>query len=320
MKILIIGYGSIGKRYFKILKKYQFDVKIFDTQKLVSLKDKIFFKNSNNAYNWKADIIIICNNSDQHILTLFKFYHDNIKAVLIEKPIDVSFKKIQKLNLSNLDKKKIFVVNNIIYFEPIDLIKKQLKYIGKIYFANIFFGHHLLSMREKKNKESYFLFKKKSGGVALDCIHEVLYSIYLFGNVKKISIRKSKLSDLKVDYEDLVDIDIIHQNNILSKLSLDFIQTIKNRGCEIFGNKGTIIWRSFGKKNVKNSIYLIRKNKSGKEFYKNIFTKYDINDQYEKMIKELVDFSKNRINKNNKLLNFNKFYKYNLKLKDIYNK
>ena len=61
MKILIIGYGSIGNRYHKILKKYSFEIKVFDIQKRAKSKDDIFFKSSHDANNWKADIIIICN-------------------------------------------------------------------------------------------------------------------------------------------------------------------------------------------------------------------------------------------------------------------
>tara|TARA_Y200000002_G_scaffold363576_1_gene351751 strand:- start:325 stop:492 length:168 start_codon:yes stop_codon:yes gene_type:complete len=41
MKVLIVGYGSIGKKYFQIFKNFGCETKIFDKKN--SLKKKIFF-------------------------------------------------------------------------------------------------------------------------------------------------------------------------------------------------------------------------------------------------------------------------------------
>ena len=318
MKVLIIGFGSIGKRYFSIFKKLKCQIKVFEIKYKSENNENFFFNSLNNAKLWGPEIVVICNNSNKHIDTLHGILSKNIKSILIEKPLDTSFKKIEKLKILDINyQKKIFVVNNINYFKPIKLIKKQLYKIGKIKFSNIFFGHNLNEMREKINKNHYISRKNRSGGLILDCIHEIFYSIHLFGLVKKIKVDKFNIANLDINYEDLAKIKLLHENNILSFITLDFIQFIKNRGCEIYGEKGTLIWKSLGKKNPKMYLQIINKNNKGKEIYINKELKFDFNHQYEEMISELINFSKGK-SKQNSLLSLKIFLKLNSILKKIY--
>jgi len=318
MRVLIIGFGSIGKRYFEIFKKLKCKVRVYDTKYKLKINENFLLKSLNEAKLWDPEIVVICNNSNKHIDTLRNILSKNIKSFLIEKPLDTSFKKIESLN--NLDakyKKKIFVVNNINYFKPIKIIKKELYKIGKINFSNIFFGHNLNEMRKKITKNHYIAKKNRSGGLILDCVHEIFYSIYLFGLVKKIKIDKFKISNLNINYEDLAKITLFHKNNIMSFITLDFIQFIKNRGCEIYGKKGTIIWKSLGKKNPIMHLKIINKDDKNNETYVTKKLKFDFNHQYEEMINELINFSKGKDTHKN-LLSLKVFLKLNSKLKRIY--
>lgn len=317
MKVLIVGYGSIGKKYFQIFKNFGCETKIFDKKNSLKKKNIFFFKTFQEAKGWKPEIVIICNNSNQHIDTLYSLLSKNVKSYLIEKPLDIYFKKINKLKKLSLSyQNKIFVVNNINFFDPIKLIKKELPNIGKVNYSNIFFGHNLLEMRKKISKNHYIKKKRTSGGVILDCIHEIFYSIYLFGLVKKIKIDKFKLTKLTTDYEDLAKLTLVHTNKVISFISLDFIQYIKNRGCEIYGTKGSIIWRLLGKKNIKSSLTVIKKNNYGKEKYLIKNFNFDPEKQYIEMIKELLNYS--RKNKQKNLISLRKYLNLNSRLKKIY--
>ena len=87
-KIAIIGYGSIGKRHAKNLKKYfsQYEIFLITSQKKIN-----FYKSVHNIKSLieiNPNFIIVSNETNKHIKT-FKFIEKNFKNlnVLIEKPI-----------------------------------------------------------------------------------------------------------------------------------------------------------------------------------------------------------------------------------------
>ena len=81
----------------------------------------------------------------------------------------------------------------------------------------------------------------------MDCIHELDYLQHLFGSAKYVSADLSKLSNLKIETEDYAHLSVTHDSGIKSEIHLDYLQQVKQRGCEIIGTEGTVIWRSEGK-------------------------------------------------------------------------
>ena len=104
MKVLIIGYGSIGKRHYKILSNLKNikEIKIISKSNPSNVK-KITFKAS-DLLKYDPDYIIISSETSKHFRQL-KLLNDIFKnkIILVEKPLFNSIKQICKIN------KKIFV-------------------------------------------------------------------------------------------------------------------------------------------------------------------------------------------------------------------
>ena len=128
--ILIIGYGSIGRKYYNLLNKEKKLFKLFVLSRKLDTR-KNFINSPHKIKNLNPDLIIISSKTSDHFkdLKLVNKYFRN-KKILIEKPI---FSKVKKLtNMKN----KIFVGYNL-RFHPllkmlIDLVKKK-----KIYSINV---------------------------------------------------------------------------------------------------------------------------------------------------------------------------------------
>jgi hypothetical protein len=300
LKILILGLGSIGKRYYGLLKKQNCEVGVFD-QNLINKKEKkkLFFEDMSSAIKWNPNGIIICTNSNTHADLLIKCLKFKTKFFLVEKPLDINLNKIKKIFFHvKYTNKKIFVVSNLRYYEPIKILKKNISKIGKVFFSKIYFGNNILNMKKNRNNY-YFQNKTQWGGIIFDCIHEIDFAINFFGKVREISSVNYNLSGFNTDGDDYADIRIKHKKNIISNINFDFIRAVKQRGCEIIGSKGSLIWRSYGKKKNFNNIELFKTNKK-KEFKKNLLNKIvNNNDQYNLM---LLDFLK-LIRSNNKKIN-----------------
>ena len=97
MKILVVGYGSIGKRHIKNI------LKLSDNQIIVCTKHKDSFLNKNKCLVYeslndclkeKPDIGLITNVTSLHINTAIKLANSNCH-LLIEKPLSHSGKNIK---------------------------------------------------------------------------------------------------------------------------------------------------------------------------------------------------------------------------------
>ena len=120
IKVLIIGYGSIGRKYHRILKKIKEidDVVIFTSQKKIlnSIDSVSDLKKIN------PDIIIISSTSNTHYkyLKIVNSIYKN-KRILVEKPLFIKLEKLEHLN------NKIFVGYNLRFLPVIKFLKKYLK-------------------------------------------------------------------------------------------------------------------------------------------------------------------------------------------------
>ena len=256
-KILIIGYGSIGKKHYQILKKYfqnKFEISILRTS-LKSASNKInFFFNIQNALKFKPNYVIICSAANRHYY-YYKKFKNIAEKFFIEKPL------IDKLDINKL---KIFnTVNNVyvgyfLHFNPIiEFLKKTIKKkISKILYVRIEVGYNLKYWRKgRKYWETVSAKKSTGGGVLNELSHELDLATNLFGLPVKVFSTLGKYSNLKINVEDLLECQLIYPKKIVS-LNLNFLEDKLNRKIKIILNDQVIECSL-----ANNSIVFIKKNK-----------------------------------------------------------
>lgn len=290
-KLLIIGIGSIGIRHLlNTLGKIEVGIYDKDISKAykISKNYKIkYFNNFKSINNWSPNAMIIASPSSTHK----KYLQLGIKLnvhILVEKPISNSLTGLKKLmNKIKKKKLKVFVVTNMRYHDGIITIKKNLKKIGKLFFARAYVGHFLPNMRPNVDyRKTYAAQKKKGGNLILDFIHEIDYLNWLFGRSKLINVTNKKLSNLKIDVNDYSNLQLKHSKNFFSNINLDYLQKCSRRGCEIVGSKGTIIWTLENKQPEKN-IVKIYINNNWKNLY--VSNNYDKNKPYKKQLENFFN-------------------------------
>ena len=193
---LVIGYGSIGRKYYNLLSKEKNKFKLYVLSKTINY-GKNFFSSRNKINSLKPDLIIICSKTSDHIkdLKLVNKYFSN-KKVLIEKPI---FSKEEKLQIST---NKIFVGYNL-RFHP--LLQKLVKLTKnrKIYSININCSSYLPYWRKNVHYTlSSSATDQNGGGVLKDLSHEIDYLYLLTKEIKINFFNNKKISDLNIRTKD----------------------------------------------------------------------------------------------------------------------
>ena len=252
-KVLIIGFGSIGKRHAAILKNFKIVSEVY----ILSRRNPKIFKTINKLSQIKEidpDYIIICSRTSDHFKHL-KYIENNFskKIVLIEKPL---FNKFHKFSIL---KNKVFVGYNLRQHPVLRFIKNFI-INKKIFSVNIICNSYLPNWRKNINyRNSYSSHRRLGGGLLLDLSHEIDYIEWIFKKIKRLDFVKiKKLSNLKINVEDHV---LVAGKTRLSNfvLDLNYYSLYPRRQLVIDGKnfsiKGDLI---------KNSVEIFIKNKNKK--------------------------------------------------------
>ncbi|MCT7614604.1 Gfo/Idh/MocA family protein [Aliarcobacter butzleri] len=224
MKVLIIGFGSIGKRHYDVLSKLS-EVQSIDLVTKQNIENKICYKklevvNNINQY----DYFVIASETNKHFEQL-KFLEQNVKSKLFfcEKPL---FESKKYLEIKN---NKLFI-GYVLRFHP--LLEKLKKFVKneKILLVNAKCSQYLPSWRPNIDyKNCYSAKKDEGGGVLLDLSHEIDYVQWLCGQINEIKSYQVKISDLEIDSDDLTMLIGKTHKDILVNISVDYISKNTHR-------------------------------------------------------------------------------------------
>lgn len=194
-KVLIIGFGSIGKRHTNAFKELRADVALVTKQNLESEKT---YKTIREAIcEFSPDAVLIANDTGLHEQSLKELSSEGfVGVVMVEKPL--GHKPFEfKHSFSHL------VVSYNLRMSPIlSLLKKELNH-KSIVAANVYCGQYLPDWRPGRDYRSVYSAKKvMGGGVLRDLSHELDYIQWLLGSMNSVAALGGHFSSLEIETDD----------------------------------------------------------------------------------------------------------------------
>ena len=284
--LLIVGYGSIGKKYRYSAAKFFKKEKIHLFSKHKNNHDLKKFKNINNL-----NYIILSNRANERI-KFFKSFIKKNSTYIFEKPIATdALENSQKKNFLEIIKKNKIKIKTgyCLRLNPTIKKLKQIlkKKINQVISIKMNTRTYLPSWRDGHYTKSVSANKKFGGGVINELSHELDLMLFLFGKPKALFAKYLNSKSLKVDVEDIVDIIFKFNNKLNLNMHLDFCSPNEKREIEILFKDHSKITLD-----LRNNSLLIQSLKKTitKKFFleKNFYT----NNQ----IKEMISISKSKKN------------------------
>ena len=253
-KILIIGYGSMGKKYEKILKKF-FSVNIYDKKKI---KKEKLIKNINIEIIKHFYFVIICTPPKYH-----KQYCEMCvkagKDFIVEKPLFLKKNGWKKI-INNINKKKL--IGSVAYprreSTAYNYIKKIIDKgkIGKLKIIKSNYSQDFRNLR-KDYRKIYYSSMNESGGIVFDALsHHINLQSYFAGKIKKLNKFETKLAFNEINVNDTGIISLIFKNKVLGVIFGNQFQKPNIDEIEFIGTKNNLIFDR-----IKNQLFLINKKK-----------------------------------------------------------
>jgi len=289
MKILILGYGSIGQRHIENLQNMSNNhlIEVFDKDqsKLENLKMKnIVIATEESVDSTTYDCVIICTPPNTHVNLAIRALKAN-SNVFIEKPLSNNLEKFDELiKIKNEKDLLVFVGYSFRFNKGLNYIKNLIstKEFGKSLHASAYFGQYLPDWRPNQDfKESYTLKKEMGGGIILDSSHELDYLIWIFGKPESIQANFVLTDILPSNSEAICDVILKFPENILSTIHMDFVRRKYKRTLEILTESAVLEW------SLEENIVKIFESKLNSS--KIISLNESINDMYIEELNHVID-------------------------------
>ena len=225
MKVLVIGYGSIGKRHCSVLQLLipGIEIVVVTKQKLDNFEtyEKIQDVIEIDSFNY----FIISTETIKHFEQLF-LLNDKVKDkdILVEKPIfsdfNIGLEKIQN---------RIYCGYNLRFHPIISELKEQL-YIERILSISVICGQYLPSWRPDTDyRLCYSASKERGGGVVYDLSHELDYISWLCGSFVDLKSIGGKISNLEINSNDYASVIGITNKKTFVSIVLDYLSFVPQR-------------------------------------------------------------------------------------------
>jgi len=256
LKILVVGLGSMGKRrirnlqYLKQEKIIGFDSRE-DRCKEASEKYSIeTFQDITRVLDEKPDAMVISTPPDLHMkyakIALENKIHFFTEASVVQDEMEDIIEMLDKnemVGLPSCTMRYHPIVNKIR-----DILGKNI--IGKPLSFLYHSGQYLPDWHPWEDYRKFYVAKRETGACREIVAFELVWLIELFGKIKTVSARKTKVSNLEVDIDDIYNILLEFENGIESTMTVDVIARFPFRQIKILGENGVIL-ADWSERNVK---------------------------------------------------------------------
>lgn len=246
IKVLIVGYGSIGRRHLASFKRVrpnnQYAILRRQESSDASPESMRCFTKLEQVAEFSPDLICFCTPSQTHSEDLERF-SPYLKNVFVEKPLACSYDQLQKAEsvLSKISGR--FFYGCVMRFHPaVAWLKKvtESQIFGKAIHYIIECGSYLPDWRPEQDYRKSYCASASSQGVTLDLIHEFDYAEWCFGPIDSISGKRGKISHLEIQSDDYCDALISHENNLSGIISINYFQRKATRSCKVTFERASI--------------------------------------------------------------------------------
>jgi predicted dehydrogenase len=253
-KVLVVGYGSIGKRHLKIVRLLlpEADIRVLTRVEPDYLEQGAsgYFTDMQQALDFAPDIVVIANPASFHIQSALPFARSGAN-LLIEKPLAAHWNDMDEFRRVR-DETGIAVLTgyNLRHLPSLNFFRDSIQQgvAGDIFSVRCEVGQYLPGWRPHADyRQSVSALKSLGGGVLLELSHELDYLTWLFGDAVWINAWLGQLSHLEIDVEDTAHITLGFEKagvskQIVASVNMDFMRHDATRSCVVIGERGTLKW------------------------------------------------------------------------------
>lgn len=230
MRILIVGYGSIGARHSRIAAEQGMQVACVSANtdcpflRFDSVADAIV--------SFAPDRVVIANATARHASTVSELARTGFDGgVLIEKPVYSTPGEIPELG-----KMRAYVAYNLRFHPLVQVLREQILPLPGLYSASFVAGQYLPQWRPGTDyRRSYSASVEQGGGVLRDLSHEIDLALWLCGPARRVAALGGHFSDLQISSDDVFSSLSVNQRCPLVSIGINYLDRVPRRSISLNG-------------------------------------------------------------------------------------
>ena len=249
MKLLIAGYGSIGRRHMNNLRALgENDILLLRSHHSTLPQDEIagipVETSLDAALAHQPDAVIIANPTGLHLDVAIPCALAGC-SILMEKPVSHSLERIPELKDALIQGGGGFLTGFQFRFHPgLQQVKQWLAQnaIGRINSVKSHWGEYLPGWHPWEDYRTSYSARADLGGGAVNTLcHPLDYLRWMLGEVSELTAMTSN-AGLNLPVEDTADILLRFEHGATANLHLDYLQRPGQHNLLITGTEGSITW------------------------------------------------------------------------------
>ncbi|AGA70601.1 putative dehydrogenase [Desulfitobacterium dichloroeliminans LMG P-21439] len=248
MRVVVIGLGSMGKRRIRLIqKKYgAFDIIGVDTneERRKTCEEEWRITTYNNLTEaiatTKIDCAFICTSPLSHCNIITQCLNSGLHVFSELNLVADGYE--ENIVLAKQKNVVLFLSSTFLYRDEIKQIKSLTKQTNCQLNYTYHIGQYLPDWHPWENYEDFFVGNKRSNGCREIFAIELPWLSDVFGDIIKVDVIKSKMSNLNIDYEDNYLVLIQHDSGYKGTLAVDIVSRKAVRNLEVFGEQLYLHW------------------------------------------------------------------------------
>lgn len=246
MRALVVGYGSMGRRRIRILKKILVDVEIVcvDSQDERFNQAKtdgfITYSSLEEALRQTYDCAFICTSPGCHADLILKMIENRIHVFTEINLVDDKYDEI--INSAQKNNIKVFMSSTLLYNRQVQEIKKAINKTSKSLNYIYHVGQYLPDWHPWESYKNYFISKEKTNGCREILAIQLPWMVDCFGEIKQCTKFMKKSTNLDINYKDTYYLQILHKNDSFGTFICDVVSRQATTYLEIFNEDIHIKW------------------------------------------------------------------------------
>lgn len=246
MKICVIGLGSMGKRRIRLLKRMSDKFVILGVDNSLKRANDIANEYGINCCSElseireKFDCAFVCTPPQSHAAIIKSCLESGMHVFSEINLIDDLYD--ENILLANQKKRVLFLSSTPLYKEEMKIIDYRVKENGRPCAYQYHVGQYLPDWHPWDKLKDFFASNKVTNGCRELFAIELPWIRHTFGNIETVTVVKTKLTNLELEFPDTYFVQIKHENGNIGSLTIDVVSRHAVRKLEIFNENMYIAW------------------------------------------------------------------------------
>jgi hypothetical protein len=294
MNLLVIGYGSIGKRHARNIRSSGHNVVLLRHARTEPNEEGIkeyYSFNDLLAYEKHIDGAVVCSPTSMHLDDVKLLLKEGIPFLLEKPPAPDLASTIEMAGIiKDRGFKKYDVAFNLRYHPVLRFLKDFLPNVGKIFSTSIYVGYYLPYWRPDVDyRETSSAKKELGGGVHIELAHDIEYALWFLGFPELLTGCVSRVSSLDISTDDMCSAILQYKDGTALELHLDYLSYKYLRGGRMIAENGTLEWEWDGKGG--KVVYFSKEKRASEDIFV-LQPGYDFNSTYTEELENFIGIIK----------------------------